>query len=93
MLVIERENQSMALVIELHEKKEAALKAKAQVRWVSVEEYAKQVLDRDLEEATDSNSALAQRDGVAERIRALRDRLRPDPEGWTTRDYVERGYR
>jgi hypothetical protein len=38
----------MALVIQLPESKEAALQAKAQALGISAEEYARQVLDRDL---------------------------------------------
>ena len=42
----------MTLVIELHENREAALKAKAQALGVSAEQYAQQVLDRDLGEGS-----------------------------------------
>ena len=28
---------------------------------------------------------------VVEEMRALRARIKPDPEGWTTRDYVQHG--
>ena len=41
----------MTLVLELPDKKEAALKAKAQVQNVSAEQYAQLVLDRDLEDS------------------------------------------
>jgi hypothetical protein len=41
----------MTLVLELPEKKEVALKAKVQAQGVSAEQYAQDVLDRDLEEA------------------------------------------
>jgi hypothetical protein len=30
---------------------------------------------------------------VVEEMRALRARIKPDPEGWTTRDYVQHGRR
>ena len=30
---------------------------------------------------------------VLEEIRALRARIKPDSEGWTTRDYVRYGHR
>ena len=30
---------------------------------------------------------------VVEAMRALRSRIKPDPEGWTTRDYVQLGRR
>ena len=41
----------MTLILELPDKKEAALKAKAQAQGVSAEQYAQQVLDRDLDDA------------------------------------------
>ena len=41
----------MTLVLELPEKKEVALKAKVQAQGVAAEQYAQDVLDRDLEEA------------------------------------------
>jgi hypothetical protein len=31
--------------------------------------------------------------GVVAEMRALRARIKPDPEGWTTRDYVHYGRR
>ncbi len=40
----------MTLTLELAERKEAALKAKAQAHGVSAEQYVHQILDRDLEE-------------------------------------------
>ena len=40
----------MTLILELPERREATLKARAQARGVSAEEYARQVLDRDLED-------------------------------------------
>jgi hypothetical protein len=41
----------MTLVIQLPDNKEAALKAKAEALGVSAEQYAQQVLDRDLGDA------------------------------------------
>jgi hypothetical protein len=40
----------MTLVLELPDKKEAVLKAKARARGISAEQYAQHVLNRDLEE-------------------------------------------
>lgn len=40
----------MTLMLELADRKEAVLKAKAQARGLSAEQYASQVLDRDLGE-------------------------------------------
>jgi len=44
----------MTLILELPDKKETALKAKALAQGLSAEQYAQQVLDRDLEETVDS---------------------------------------
>lgn len=41
----------MTLVLELSDNKEAALKAKAQAQGMSAEQYARRVLDRDLEDS------------------------------------------
>ena len=40
----------MTLTLELADRKQAVLKARAQARGLSAEQYASQVLDRDLEE-------------------------------------------
>jgi hypothetical protein len=45
----------MTLTLEIADRKEAALKAKAQARGVSAEQYVQQIVDRDLEE-TDRDS-------------------------------------
>ena len=45
----------MTLTLELADRKEAALKAKAQAHGVSAEQYVQQIVDRDLEE-TDCDS-------------------------------------
>ena len=56
---------------------------------MSAEQHALEILSRDLaddEGATDSGS-------VVDEMRTLRARLKPDPAGWTTRDYVQHGRR
>lgn len=45
----------MTLTVELPDRKEAALKARADARGMSAEQYVQQIVDRDLEE-TDSDS-------------------------------------
>lgn len=44
----------MTLILELPDNKEAALRAKAQAQGVSAEQYAAQVLSRDLDETVSS---------------------------------------
>jgi predicted hydrolase (HD superfamily) len=46
--------QPMTLILELPDNKEAALRAKAQAQGVSAEQYAAQVLSRDLDETVSS---------------------------------------
>lgn len=48
----------MTLILELPDNKEAALKAKAEAHGVSAEQYAAQVLGRDLEEQTNGADEL-----------------------------------
>ena len=68
----------MTLTLELPDKKEAALKARAQARGVSAEEYASQVLDHDLEE--EDRPAAAPHRHISE---VIRDRMRGVPaEVW-----------
>ena len=47
----------MTLILELPDNQEAALKAKAQANGVSAEEYAEEVLNRDLEGPVTSTAA------------------------------------
>jgi plasmid stability protein len=49
----EPQGQAMTLILELPDNKEAALKAKAQALGVSAEQYAEQVLTRELEEQSE----------------------------------------
>jgi hypothetical protein len=83
---ITQRTQPMTLILELSDNKEAALKAKAQAQGLSAEQYAEQVLNRDLVSHNDPAS-------VVDKMRALRAHVKPDPEGWTTRDYVQYGRR
>ncbi len=39
----------------------------------------------------DAGNCAVPRGSVVAEMRALRARLKPDPEGWTTRDYVNYG--
>ena len=65
-------------VIELPDEQAAALKARAAGR-LAVGEQKSAV--------TQSSKS------VFEEMNALRARIEPDPEGWTTRDYVQHGRR
>jgi len=55
------------------------------------ERLVKRAVLRLLEETADSHAAPP--GSVVAEMRALRARVKPDPEGWTTRDYVHYGRR
>jgi hypothetical protein len=56
------------------------------------ERLVKDAALRLLEEQSAGSSPLPA-GSVVEEMRALRSRIKPDPEGWTTRDYVQLGRR
>lgn len=63
----------MTLVIELPDNHEAVLKAKAEALGVSAEQYARQVLDRDLVEGTQQSVSAMFREiwsGMPDEVRA-----------------------
>jgi hypothetical protein len=72
----------MAL-IELPDEQAAALKARAAAAGLDLESWlARLAVSEQKTAATQSSRS------VLEEMNALRARIRPDPEGWTTRDYV-----
>ncbi len=72
-------------VIELPDQQAAALKARAAAQGLTLEAWLKQLAD---EEAS-SVSARSPQEAAA-RILQLQRRVKPDPEGWTVRDYINR---
>ena len=71
----------MTLIIELPESKEAALQAKARAQGMSAEQYAAQVIDRDLKEGQGGPAALSSRH-ISE---IIRERMSKVPaEVWAT---------
>jgi len=70
---------------------EARLAQVATNAGLDAERFVKDAVLRLLEGDSGSN-ALPPGSVVAE-MRALRARVKPDPEGWTTRDYVQYGRR
>jgi len=61
----------MTLVVELPENREAALQAKARAQGMSAEQYAAQVINRDIEDNMASAPAGAPRRHISERIREI----------------------
>jgi hypothetical protein len=70
---------------------EARLAQIANNAGTDAEQLVKEVVLRLLHENADVPSAVS--GGVITEMRELRARLKPDPEGWTTRDYVNYGRR
>ncbi len=88
----------MTLTIDLPDDLEAALKAQAHAQGVSTVGFVRQVLEQALtpqraEEIDKNRRDMYQRGSVVEEMRKLRAHVKPDPEGWTTRDYIDHGRR
>jgi plasmid stability protein len=72
-------------VIEIDDDLAAALRAKAASQHLKLEDWFRTLTD------SPANGGDAQRRQVAAaRIREISKRTKPDPEGWTVRDYIDR---
>ncbi len=72
--------------IDIPDDQAAALKAKATAQGLSLAEWFKKLAD---EEAPPDPYKCAQ--AAAARIREIQKRSKPDPEGWTIKDYINYG--
>lgn len=76
--------------IDIPDQQAAALSAKAAAQGLTLETWFQKMAEREL-------PAQAQRDpaerSVVEQMRALRARVKPDPEGWGVKDYINFGRR
>jgi hypothetical protein len=75
-------------VIELPDEYVAALKAKAAAEGLGLEDWLGRLVAGD-----EKSTAMQGAPSVLDEMNALRARIKPDPEGWTTRDYVRHGRR
>jgi plasmid stability protein len=75
-------------VIELPDELAAALKTKAAAEGLGLEEWLVRLAASDQKNTATKGTA-----SIADEMSALRARIKPDPEGWTTRDYVQHGRR
>jgi hypothetical protein len=74
--------------IELSDEQVAALKAKAASEGLNLKDWlCRLAADEQQNTATQSSAS------VVDEMAALRAHVKPDPEGWTTRDYVQHGRR
>ncbi|HEV2963518.1 MAG TPA: hypothetical protein VG649_16950 [Candidatus Angelobacter sp.] len=74
----------MTVTIQLSDEQAAALQAKAAAQGLSLEKWVQSLVQQETQ--LPSGSVVAE-------MRSLRARIKPDPEGWTTRDYVNYGRR
>ena len=75
----------MNVTIELPDEQAAALQARAAAQGLTLEAWLKNLAD---EEALSIASRSPQE--AAARILQLQERVKPDPEGWTVHDYIDR---
>lgn len=73
-------------VIELPDRQADALRAKAAARGLTLEAWLKLLA----EEETSAGVARSPQEAAA-RLLEIQKRVKPDPEGWTIRDYIDRG--
>ena len=76
------------VTITLPDQQAEALKAKATAQGLTLENWFQQIAER---EAPASQGERAR--AAAARIREIQQRTKPDPEGWTIRDYIDYGRR
>jgi plasmid stability protein len=72
-------------IIELDDDLAAALKAKAEAQHLKLEDWL-----RTLTGMSSRSAEAQQRESAAARIREIRSRTKPDPDGWTVQDYINR---
>lgn len=77
----------MMLTIELSDQQAAALEEKAARQGLTIQELIHKLVELETPTLT------PQHGNVVEEMRKLRASVKPDPEGWTTRDYVNYGRR
>lgn len=74
----------MTVTFQLSDEEAAALQAKAAAQGLSLEKWLRSLVQQEIQPQSTS---------IVAEMRALRARLKPDPDGWTTRDYVNFGRR
>jgi plasmid stability protein len=77
----------MSQTIELSDESVALLKQQAAAHGLSVDAWV-QALARDKARTDDVQRGRQKAQAAAARILEIQQRVKPDPEGWTTRDYI-----
>jgi len=76
-------------VIEIPDEQAEALKARAAAQGLTLEAWLKRLAEERPVHTFDPDAAKA----AVERIREIQKHVKPDPEGWTIRDYINYGRR
>jgi hypothetical protein len=79
----------MTVRFELTDEQMAALNAQAAAQGLTLEDWFKVLAGREAAAANCREVAQA----AAARILEIQKRVKPDPEGWTIRDYIDHGRR
>ena len=81
--------------IDIPDQQAAALSAKAAAQGMTLESWFQKVAEKEAGRAHvhENPPAPGRHGSVVEEMRKLRASIKPDPEGWTTRDYVNHGRR
>jgi plasmid stability protein len=80
----------MNLTIELSDESAARLKQQAAAHGLSLEAWV-QALALEKARAEESEANRWKSQAAAARILEIQRRVKPDPEGWTVHDYIDRG--
>jgi hypothetical protein len=80
----------MSQTIELSDESVALLRRQAAAQGLSVDEWVL-VLAREKAHIEDVQSTRQKAQAAAARIREIQKRVKPDPDGWTIRDYINHG--
>ena len=80
--------------IDIPDQQAAALSVKAAAQGLTLESWFQKIAEEEVGRSeTPETPSDTRRGSVVEEMRRLRARIKPDPEGWTTRDYVKFGRR
>jgi len=80
----------MGRTIELSDESLALLKRQAEARGLSVDAWV-EMLAREKANADEVRPSRQRARAAATRILEIQERVKPDPEGWTTRNYIDHG--
>ena len=80
----------MSQTIELSDESAALLKQQAAARGLSVDAWV-QALAREKARSDEVRSSRQKAQAAAARILEIQKRVKPDPAGWTIRDYINLG--